>query len=188
MSNLDQILRSRRSLRSLAPVTITPELISALSRAASLAPSCYNKQPWRYIFVHDPQVLDKMHDALSKGNEWAQKSSLIIAVLSHPDLDCIIKDREYFLFDTGLATAMLLLKATDLNLVAHPIAGFDPAKVRAILDIPENMTVVTLVIVGARADHIDAELSEWQRAAETERPPRLTPDRFRAENRYTFEH
>jgi len=29
----------------------------------------FNKQPWRFVFIHDKKTLDKMHSALSPGNE-----------------------------------------------------------------------------------------------------------------------
>ncbi len=50
-------LEARRSYRSLDPVAITENLIKDLSRSAGLAPSCFNYQPWRFVFVKDPAVL-----------------------------------------------------------------------------------------------------------------------------------
>ena len=89
------------------------------------------------MFVYDKDMLMKLRDALSKGNEWAYDASMIIAVFSRQDLDCVIKERIYYLFDTGMATALLILRATELGLVAHPIAGFREKKVKEILEIPE---------------------------------------------------
>jgi nitroreductase len=50
-------IEARRAYRSLDPVAITKNLIKDLARSASLAPSCFNYQPWRFIFVKDPDVL-----------------------------------------------------------------------------------------------------------------------------------
>jgi len=93
-------------------------------------------------------VLKQLHGAMSKGNAWVQAASLIIAVFSKKELDCLIKEREYYLFDTGMATAFIILRATELGLVAHPIAGFNEDAVKEILGIPEEMRLITLVIVG----------------------------------------
>ena len=54
-------------------------------------------------------------------------------------------------FDTGMAVAFLQLRATELDLVAHPFAGFKPKAVAEILNIPEDMTVIALVAVGKRS-------------------------------------
>ena len=170
--HVKEAIEKRRAYRSLAPADITDGLIDDLARSAQLFCSCFNNQPWRYVFVYEKKVLERMHDALSSGNEWARAASMIIAVFSKPELDCLIKDRKYYLFDTGMATASLILRATELGLVAHPIAGFSPKKTREILNIPEDMEVITLVMVGRRADSISPVLSEKQIAAEKERPQR----------------
>ena len=158
---------------SLAPAPITEELVRDLARCAQLAPTCFNYQPARFVFVWDPVVLERMKQVFSKGNVWCHADSLIVAVFAEKDADCIIKDREYYLFDTGIQTAFLILRATELGLVAHPIAGYDPEAVRKVLGIPEKMKVITLVNVGKRADTISPVLSPQQVEWEKTRPERL---------------
>jgi len=185
MELTDAILQ-RRSYHSLEPTKITEDIIRDLAEAAKLAPSCFNNQPWRYVFVYDPEVLKKMHATLSKGNEWAIKGSMIIAVLGKKDDDCTMKDgREYFLFDIGIATGSLILKATDLGLVAHPIAGYDPDKVKNALNIPKDTQVITLLIIGKHSESINSELSGKQAGSEKERPERLPLQKFAFINTYS---
>jgi nitroreductase len=169
-----QAINERRAYRSLEPVDITEDLIEDLARNARLAPSCFNNQPWRFVFVRDKEMLEKMHEALSKGNVWAHAASMIIAVFSKKEDDCIIKDREYHQFDCGLAVGFLILRATELGLVAHPIAGYSPRKTREILDIPEDYQVITLIIVGKHSEEISSILSDEQAASEKSRPKRKT--------------
>ncbi|MCW3991402.1 MAG: nitroreductase family protein, partial [Candidatus Bathyarchaeota archaeon] len=142
--DVKRAIKVRRAYRSLDPVEITEELIRDLAESARLAPSCFNNQPWRFVFAYDPETLKELHTALSRGNEWAHLASMIIAVFSKPDLDCIVGEREYYLFDTGMATAFIILRATELGLVAHPIAGFRERRVKRILEIPEEMRLITL--------------------------------------------
>ena len=66
---LRDILDRRRATRSLAPVEITQAMIKDLAESARLMPSCFNKQPWRFIFVYDKEQLTRLHSALNKGNE-----------------------------------------------------------------------------------------------------------------------
>ena len=77
-----EAINERRAYRALEPIQITQEIINSLAESARIAPSCFNNQPWRYIFVYDPEVLKNMHSALSKGNEWAQLASMMIVVFS----------------------------------------------------------------------------------------------------------
>lgn len=180
-----QAIRERRAYRSLDPVKTTKELIRDLARSAQLAPSCFNNQPWRFVFVYEPKTLKNMHAALSPGNEWAQSASMIIAVFSKKEDDCIIRDREYHQFDSGMGVGFLILRATELGLVAHPIAGFSPKKTREILGIPEEYQVITLIIVGKHSKQINPVLSEKQVEAERTRPERIPLERFVYFNRFT---
>ncbi|HER43402.1 MAG TPA: nitroreductase [Candidatus Eisenbacteria bacterium] len=171
-----EAIESRRAYRSLEESVITEATARDLARHAALAPSCFNKQPWRYVFVYGREALERLHGALAKGNEWARAASMIAAVYSRKDLDCDVKGREYYLFDLGLSTAFLVLRATELGLVAHPIAGFDEKKAKEILGIGAEMKLITLVIVGRHAAGINDLLTEQQAEAEAERPERLPMD------------
>ncbi len=171
-------IRERRAYRSLAPVEVTSGLVNDLVHHASLAPSCFNHQPWRYDFVYGPRMLQKMHASLMKGNEWARAGSMIIAVYTRKDYDCDIKGREYYLFDVGLSTAFLILRATELGLVAHPIAGYEEDRVKEILELEDEVRVITLVIVGKHTETISSILSDKQVEAEETRPERMPFDRI----------
>jgi nitroreductase len=168
-----QAIKERRAYRSLDPVKITDDFVRDLAGSAALAPSCFNNQPTRFVFVYDADVLVTMREALSQGNEWAHAASMIIAVFSKKEDDCVIKDREYHQFDCGLASGLLILRATELGLVAHPIAGYSPKKTREILGIPEEYQVITLIIVGKHSEKVSPILSEKQVEWEKERPQRL---------------
>ena len=176
--DVKQAIRTRRAYRSLEPVGITEKLIGDLAESARLSPSCFNNQPWRFVFAHAPEVLKKLHGAMSRGNDWVQAASMIIAVFSREDLDCRIKGRNYYLFDTGMATAFIMLRATELGLVAHPIAGYREDQVKEILGIPEDMQVITLVIVGQHSETMGPLLTEKQVESEKERPERLSLEEF----------
>lgn len=185
--DVEKAIRKRRAYRSLDPVEITEELVTDLASCAQLSASCNNNQSWRFIFVYDHEILQKMHEVFPKGNAWAKSASMIIAVLSKKDYDCVIDDRIYHQFDTGMATAFLILRATELNLVAHPIAGYSPEKTRQILGIPQDVEVITLVIVGKHSKVINPVLSEKQILAERQRPERFTLEKFVYINRYPSE-
>lgn len=165
-------INKRRAYRSLIPVEITLDLIKDLAECARLSPSCFNNQPWRFIFIRDPGVLSSMREALSSGNKWAYDASMIIVVFGRKEDDCMIKGRIYHQFDCGLAAGFLILRATELGYVAHPIAGFSPKKTRAILGIPSEFDVITLIIFGKHSTSISSVLSDKQKASEKRRPRR----------------
>jgi len=160
-------IEKRRSYRSLEKIEIGENLIKELVSASALAPSCFNNQPWRYVFVISPKVVEKMRSALRKGNEWAHGASCIAAVVSKKEFDCIIGGTEYYLFDTGIGVGQLILKATEMGLVAHIIAGFDHKKVKKVISLPDEWNIIALIIFGKRSKK-KLEISD------EERPERLS--------------
>ena len=182
--DVEHAIQKRRAFRSLDPESLSKQDLHQLEIAIQLAPSCFNNQPWRFVFVTDEEKRKEMQKVLSKGNEWAYHASIYVAACARKDDDCVIYDREYYLFDTGLATGFLVLRATELGFVAHPIAGYSPKKTRKILDIPDDMQVITLVIIGKHRDSIRRELSEKQLEAERRRPERKPIEEIIFYNKY----
>ncbi|MCX8095820.1 MAG: nitroreductase family protein [Caldisericia bacterium] len=167
-----EAIEKRRAYRSLDEIEISEDMIKDLFNSAVLAPSCFNNQPERFIFVKSKDKLNEIFGALSKNNDWAKFSSMITVVYTKKDLDCDIKGREYFLFDTGMSVGFMILRATELGLVAHPIAGYDEDKVKEILQIPNDYTVITLIIFGKKREEIREVLTDKQKEQEINRPPR----------------
>ncbi|MBN1413029.1 MAG: nitroreductase family protein [Spirochaetales bacterium] len=170
----DDVLKTRRAFRSLKKTEITEQKINALCNAVRLTPSCFNNQPWRFLFAYEPGALSGAIESLSEANKvWAKDASLIIAVMSERELDCKMKDgRDYYKFDTGMAAAVLILKATAMGLVAHPIAGYDPVKVKEFFKIPEPLEVLALIVVGEKAETANPALKDYQVKDEKTRPER----------------
>lgn len=176
--NFDELLNTRRATRSLLKVKISDTDVKKLAGAASLAPSCFNKQPWRFIFVREEEKLQQLFEILPRGNKWAHKASMIVAVFSKKEDDCVLQDREYYLFDTGFATNNIMLKATEMGLISHPIAGFQKDEAMKILNIPQDYMLITLLVMGKKADNFNESLNEQQINFETNRPPRKNFDEF----------
>ena len=175
-----EVVEQRRSLRSFAPMEVSEAIIRDLVAVAGLAPSCSNKQPWRFVFVRSPGMLERMVATLKPGNAaWAKQASLIVAVWSQADLDCRTPDgRDYYQFDTGMASALLMLAAAEKNLTSHPVDGFDPQAARQVLALPEGAQVITLIIMGGHAQEISPALADWQVQAEKQRPARMPFEAF----------
>ena len=182
--NVKEAIENRRAYRSLDPIEISDELIRDFAETVKITPSCGNMQPWRFVFVRDKTQLSKLFTILSEGNKWVEKASMIVAVFSKPKKDCVIGERLYYLFDTGMATAFLILRATELGLVAHPIAGFKESQAKEILEIPDEMRLITLVIVGKHSKDVNPVLSDAMKLGEKQRPPRKQVEDFIFINNY----
>jgi len=165
-------IRARRAKRAISDRPVEEDKIEALVEAARLSASCSNNQPWRIIVSKGEESLKTVKDALSKGNVWATRAPVILVVSAKVGDDCALSDRrDYYLFSTGLAIGQLLLRATELGLIAHPIAGYDPLKIKQALGIPEEYVLITLVMVAYYGGD-QSLMSDKQKALEPERPER----------------
>ena len=167
-----EAIQKRRASRKFDTRPIEEDKLMLLIEAMRLSPSCNNNQPWRVVVAKDRESLEKIKVALPKGNAYAKNAPLIFAVCGKLEDDCHLSDRrDYFLFGCGLAVGELMLQATELGLIAHPIAGYDPLMIKKNLNIPDDHVLITLVNLGYPGTDAST-LSEKQLEAEVKRPER----------------
>lgn len=58
-----ETMARRRSVRDFAPTPVPFELIEQAVRAAALAPSGANQQPWTFVIVSDPALKQRLREA-----------------------------------------------------------------------------------------------------------------------------
>jgi len=155
----------RRAYRALKTQAVPNDALKNIIAAGTYAPSCYNNQPWRVV-ASTGASLGALKASLSEGNVWANRAPAILAVAVKESDDCRLEDgRDYALFDAGLCAMNMITQATAEGLVAHPIAGYNPKKAKAALDIPADHVLITLIIL-ARKGELEGEdaslLKDWQ--------------------------
>jgi nitroreductase len=166
MSTIVPEIEQRHARRAYSPDTLPREQVERLLEAATLAPSCNNKQPWRFLVCNEGEALEQARDALLGGNYWARVAPVLVVVTTRDEFDCQLTDnRNYAQFGTGMATMALLLQATREGLYAHPMAGFDPEKLRESFNIEPETSVITVIAIGKPGD--SEHLNEKHLAAET---------------------
>jgi nitroreductase len=171
--SLIDLLQKRKASRAFSEQKLEPEIIDKLMKAAQLSASCFNDQPWRFLFLTDQQALEKGRKALTPGNSWGKTAPLLIVGFSKKELDCQTKDgRFYYLFDLGMATQLILLQASELNLIARPILGFSPRVLHRELKIPREFKIYIMIIVGYEGDinKLDEKAQEKSKKPRTRNP------------------
>ena len=158
--NLDQILNTRRSVRSFDSRPVDEKDIISIIEAARLSPSACNSQTWRFIFVTQREIIRKIcHEAMRPviPNKWLEQAPLVIVGCSQLD---IIANRvgarvtgiEYYQIDLGIAMEHMVLKATELGIGTCWIGWFEENKLKKILNIPKKIKVSALLAVGYPKD------------------------------------
>ncbi len=147
------IIKKRKARKAFSSIAVEQQKVEAMVEAFRWAPSSRNNQPWKIIVVNDRKVLDKLFYAFSPGNQlWVANVPLFFVIISKSDLDDIKEQKEYYLFDCGLATENVLLTATSLGILSNPMIGWEEDKVKEMLDIPDDYKVIVLIALGYEGD------------------------------------
>ena len=142
-------ISGRYSPNSFSDEEIEGDKIDALIEAARRAPSSFNNQPWRYVFVSRNESSRKdLENSLALPNSWAKKASHLVVVFAREKDDKPYNKVPYHIYDSGLSAMSLVLEAEHQCLKCHQMAGFDPKKVRLALGIPEEYDVLVIIAVG----------------------------------------
>jgi len=151
METFDTIFK-RRSIRKFTGEKIPPDILEKILRAAMAAPSAGNGQPWHFIVIDDPAILEKIA-AANPYAAMAKPAGLAIMVCGDVDSG---KFSGYWMVDCSAAVQNLLLAVTDLGLGAV-WTGIYPREerlkqYREILTLPENIMPLALIPVGYPAE------------------------------------
>jgi nitroreductase len=169
-SNLDPVFLERWSPRAFSSEAIDERDLHTLLEAARWSPSCFNEQPWRFVYAHRHSDLDKFRPVLSEANQvWASSAPLLILVFSKKSFTLNGKPNRWAEFDTGAAWMALALQALKLGLRTHCMGGFDTDKAYSATGVnPDVYHAVCAIAVGKPGDidSLPSELREREMPSE----------------------
>jgi len=165
-AEVDAIFPDRWSPRSFDSTPLADEELACLLEAARWAPSCYNEQPWLFLYAVTATDRERFSEALSERNRlWAPLAPLLLFVVARRTFVRSGKPNRHASFDAGAAWMALALQARRRGLYAHAMAGFSREKAHAILGVPEEeFEIIAAVAVGRRAsaEKLPTELAEQE--------------------------
>jgi nitroreductase len=148
------LLLDRWSPRSMTGEPLRDQELFPLFEAARWAPSSFNGQLWRFIVARrqNPGEFARFLDILVPANRvWAQHAAALVVVASRTRFEHHDKPSMTHVFDAGAAWENLALEATRRELVAHGMEGFDYARAKTELSIPDDFEVHAMIAIGRRA-------------------------------------
>jgi 5,6-dimethylbenzimidazole synthase len=186
-----EVIRARRSCRSFDPSAVAQEQLSAILDAGQWAPSPLNLQPWEFIVITDPEKKMRIREAGevarqrvvdSGGPGWVKKYSMgfveeapvMIAVVFDPTKGGL---GEYFQQPYGALQAAsacvqnMMLAAAEFGLGTLWFTFFNPDKVRAILNIPQDREIAAIILIGKPKQTLDAP---------PRKAPKIHPEQYQA--------
>jgi len=161
------VIAGRWSPRAISARPVEREKLASLFEAARWAPSSFNEQPWRYVFAtrERPGDFDRLAGLLVESNAWARQAAVLALSVAKLTWSRNGKPNRHALHDVGAASLSMFLQATSVGLCMHEMAGFDVARARVELEIPDDHEPVAMIAIGYPGD--PASLPDSQRASES---------------------
>jgi nitroreductase len=183
MTTATEAALSRRSIRQYEPTPIAESDLRELLRLAGRAPSAFNAQPWRFIVVRDEALKSRLSEAAYGQQQVLRAPATIVLVSDmedalrrmpesmHPGMPADKRDAGVESFrktfadqsvearetwgnaQSNIALGYLLLLSESLGYATSPMLGFDPEKVKTVLQLPSHVRITALVTIGYAAEN-----------------------------------
>jgi nitroreductase len=150
---IEPIFWQRWSPRAMSGAAISDAELNAMLEAARWAPSSYNSQPWRFLCAkRGGAQWDTFFGLLTGGNpKWCSNAAVLIVIVARNYLDAIKAPALTHRFDAGAAWANFANQGARMGLVVHGMQGFDYAKAKVQLGVPDDFDVCAMLAVGRPA-------------------------------------
>lgn len=143
------LIRKRESIRNYDPERRIPvPVIKKILEAGRLAPSACNIQPWRFIVVSSPLMLEKTRLCYSR--PWFRDAPHILVLVGDREKAWKRGSDNYCSIETDLAIAMthMILAAENEGIGTCWIANYDPKILKEALEIKENEVICCITPLG----------------------------------------
>lgn len=146
--------------------------LKAVLEAARWSASCFGEEPWRFLVARrDAPWRHAVEDALSEGNRWARRASVLLVGVARRHFTRNGKPNSYARHDLGMSLSSLMVEAMARGLVTHAMAGFDADAVRDSFSVPDDHDVVWTLALGHWDPEMEDERLERKDARERRRKP-----------------
>ena len=149
--NVHEAIESRRSIRVFRKEAVPEEKLERVLEAARLAPSARNMQNWKFIVVRERETRRKLMVAAGNQSFVGQAPVVVVACGTMPDyvMSC---GQPAYTVDVAIAVDHMSLQAVEEGLGTCWVCAFSEPDVKAVLNVPDDVRVVTLLALGYPAE------------------------------------
>jgi nitroreductase len=143
-----ELAQRRYSVRSYQSTPVEKDKLIAIIEAALMAPSAVNFQPWKFVVVTDPALLNQLHGCYHR--DWFRSAPACIVAIGDHDKGWRrpTDDKDYTDIDVAIAVDHLMLAAAEAGLGTCWICHFNTEKCAEIFNLTSNLEVMAMIPVG----------------------------------------
>lgn len=143
-----ELMKHRRSIRSYTDDAVSDENIKMILEAGRWCQSASNVQPWKFIVIKDPDILEKISKCATYG-KFIKAANIAIAVIADK-----VNAPKWYIHDTSMASHQMCLMISALGLGTCWIGSMQRDKVAKILGLNKRKEFVTTILpVGHPLSH-----------------------------------
>ncbi len=163
--NFSKLVKKRYSCRRYQDKSPEREMIEKILEAGRLAPSAVNFQPWHFLVIDEPEMLEKIRGTYARS--WFRSAPVVIVICIDHEKSWIRGDgKDHGDIDAAIAADHMTLQAVELGLDTCWVCNFDREKAEKELALPANIEAVVFLPLGYADDkpspnhHARKEISE----------------------------
>ena len=146
MAVLD-VIKARRSIRKYQSKPVEDDKLAQVLEAGRLAPTANNAQQWKFVVVRDPAQIKKLVPACG-GQSFIADAPVILVVCAVGGERKMYCGQPAAAVDCSIALSFMVLVAAELGLGTCWLGHFNNDKVKKVLDMPEDSSVVAVTPLG----------------------------------------
>jgi len=143
------LIHNRESVRNYDPNRPVPkEILEKILDAGRIAPSACNYQPWKFLVISSPAILEKVQTCYNR--EWFKDAPHVLVVLGLKDQAWNRSYDGYNSVETDVAIAMthIILASENEGVGTCWIAAYNPALLKEVLNPDENQLIFGITPLG----------------------------------------
>ncbi len=167
----------RWSPRAFINEPIDSATLDSVFEAARWSPSCFNEQPWLFVYANTKDDLRRFQSVLAESNQiWANQAPVLAFAFSKRQFSHNQKPNRWADFDTGAAWMALTLQANHLGLATHGMGGYDIERAYTVTGVDASVYQVLCAIAIGKpgpATLLPKELREREQPSERKPLPQV---------------
>ena len=146
-----ELLRQRRSIRKFTTKKIEAVKIKLLEEAVLRSPSSKNGNPWEFLFVDDPDLIQQLSQSKPHGSAFLKNATLAVVIIADETKG------DVWIEDCSIAGILLQLTAQSLALGScwvqirrrpHDETQTAEQYIQQLFQLPSNFKVLNIIGLG----------------------------------------
>ena len=139
------LAKQRCAVRDYQEKAVEQEKVELILEAGNVAPTACNKQPQRILVLQGKEAMEKLESVY---RTFHAPMALLVCCEQKEVWKRVYDGKTSSDIDASIVCDHMMLEAASLDLGSVWVCNFDPAKLKEVFTLPENVEPINLLLVG----------------------------------------